>query len=351
MNNPPNHKKHISQTEKNPFALTNKKQTTNPETIVHPTNPTSLSGWIQLYYLLVVKAQANKTQIAKQQDLKKFLTFYREFTKSDNIKYWISPITKEFQKHLQQQLSPTSNKPYKATSINRILATIKHFATWLVSRHPLPDGNPTQSTKEIIIDEPTWKGLTSQEVKALEQACQDRLNHQESNRQNPRLEVAVFYCLLYTGLRESELINLNRNQYYNDGFHQVRRKNNRVTEHIPLPPQVTYVLDNYISVNNLEETGPLLISKRKSRIAVRSLGYICERLAKQAYQYLDTNHKFHVTPHQLRHTFLKKITDKHGIHYAQKMSGNSSIKEIFRYAKPSQAEIKECVNTLFDDVL
>jgi integrase/recombinase XerD len=53
------------------------------------------------------------------------------------------------------------------------------------------------------------------------------------------------------------------------------------------------------------------------------------------------------TPHKQRHTFLKKAADKHGLHFAHEASGNVSIKEIFRYAKPSQDEIDEAVEELF----
>jgi len=53
-------------------------------------------------------------------------------------------------------------------------------------------------------------------------------------------------------------------------------------------------------------------------------------------------------PHKLRHTFLKKVTDKYGVHFAQELSGNVSIKEIFRYAKPSQDEMQETIDLLFD---
>lgn len=38
-----------------------------------------------------------------------------------------------------------------------------------------------------------------------------------------------------TGLRESELAALNVQQYYNKGFHEVKRKGNKITKKIPLP--------------------------------------------------------------------------------------------------------------------
>ena len=49
----------------------------------------------------------------------------------------------------------------------------------------------------------------------------------------------------------------------------------------------------------------------------------------------------------LRHTFLKKVADKHGLHTAQNLSGNVSIKEIFRYTKPNDTQKHDIVEDLF----
>ena len=57
--------------------------------------------------------------------------------------------------------------------------------------------------------------------------------------------------------------------------------------------------------------------------------------------------KVYLTTHMLRHTFLKRVTDKHGVHVAQKLSGNTSVREIFRYAKPSEEEVERVVEGLF----
>lgn len=75
---------------------------------------------------------------------------------------------------------------------------------------------------------------------------------------------------------------------------------------------------------------------------------ICQRVLKQALAFLPDLEKFDFTPHKLRHTFLKKVTDKHGVHFAQELSGNVSIKEIFRYAKPSQEEMQNIIEALFE---
>lgn len=63
--------------------------------------------------------------------------------------------------------------------------------------------------------------------------------------------------------------------------------------------------------------------------------------------FLPEEEKFEFTPYMLRHTFLMRVTDKHGVHFAQEVSGNVLIKEIFRYAKPSKDEMQETIESLF----
>ena len=75
---------------------------------------------------------------------------------------------------------------------------------------------------------------------------------------------------------------------------------------------------------------------------------ICARISKQASAHLPPEEHFHLTPHQLRHTFLKHVADKHGVHYAQRLSGNVSIREVFRYTKPSDEEVEGDMEGLFD---
>lgn len=139
--------------------------------------------------------------------------------------------------------------------------------------------------------------------------------------------------LLGTGLRESELVSLNVYQYYNKGLHDVvRHKSKRVTGKVPIPQEAREFLDKYLETRDLEPEEPLFIGRYGERLKTLDIYRICQRVLKQARAFLPENEKFDFTPHKLRHTFLKKVTDKHGVHFAQEMSGNVSIKEIFRYA-------------------
>lgn len=53
----------------------------------------------------------------------------------------------------------------------------------------------------------------------------------------------------------------------------------------------------------------------------------------QANAYLSTNEKIKLTPHMLRHSFLKRITDKYGLHVTQDLSGNMYLSKRFKVYK------------------
>ncbi len=108
-------------------------------------------------------------------------------------------------------LSLPAKNPYKATSINRTLATIRHAGRWLNNQRPLIAGDPLAQVKDVQVDSPDWNGLTSRQLMRLKAACEQRIKSCDRKNQNPLLETAVFYTLLGTGLHESELVTLNRN--------------------------------------------------------------------------------------------------------------------------------------------
>ncbi len=97
-----------------------------------------------------------------------------------------------------------------------------------------------------------------------------------------------------------------------------------------------------------DENEPLFKTRYGTRLQTLDVYRISQRVLKQALAFLPESEKFEFTPHKLRHTFLKKVTDKHGVHFAQELSGNVSIKEIFRYAKPSQDEMQSSIEALFE---
>ena len=309
----------------------------------------SLLTWVELYKTLYVQGAPQKTQEAKERDLRAFVNFFKAQVGHDHVESWTPAITKHFQRSLIKTISAKTGKPYKETTINRVLATLRHFANWLHHQRPLLAGDPLQGVRDIQVDDPDWLGLTSRQVLRLKAACEQRIAACIREDQNPLREAAVFYTLLQTGLRESELVALNVEQYHHKGLHQVQRfKNKKVSNKVPLPQEAREFLDRYLATRaEVQVSDPLFISRYGTRLQTQDVQRSCKRLLKQAQAFLSEDEKFKFTPHMLRHTFLRKVTDLHGVHVAQQMSGNSSVKQIFRYAKPSQAEVDLLVEELF----
>ncbi|MBY0377940.1 MAG: tyrosine-type recombinase/integrase [Gammaproteobacteria bacterium] len=309
----------------------------------------SLMAWIELYQALHVRGAPLKTQQAKTRDLTTFVQFFRAEVGHDHIDTWTPAVTKHFQQALLKTISQRTGRPYDPNTVNRVMATVRHFGRWVDQQRPLVAGDPLEGVRDVQVDDPDWNGLTPRQILRLKAACEQRIKACVRGDQNPLLEAAVFYTLLQSGLRESELVALDIRQYHHRGLYDVqRRKNKRVTAKVPLAQEARDFLDRYLVTRLGAQVGePLFISRYGNRLHEQDVRRICLRLLKQAQAFLSDDEKFRFTPHMLRHTFLKKVTDKHGVHFAQQMSGNISIKEIFRYAKPSQDEVDQTVEELF----
>jgi len=306
----------------------------------------SLSYWVSLYWKNIVSGAAPLTEKAKKADLTKFLSFFLKIIGHDHIHSWTPSVSKHFQNLLSKKNDDTI-RSYSPSTINRIFATLKHFAKWVHKQHPFISGFPLDGVKDLTEDDPNWNGLTQTQVIRLRSACDKRIGSATKQNQNPLLEIAVFLTLLNTGLRESELVSLNISDYHSRGFHNVKRKGNKITRKVPVPQEAKSAIDKYLKTRAIKEsTSPLLISKYNNRFSTRDVRRVCERLSKFASALLPEEEKFHLSPHMLRHTFLKKIADTHGVHIAQKMSGNVSMSEIFRYTKPSQDEIDHIAGSI-----
>ncbi|HAU1796539.1 TPA: site-specific integrase [Legionella pneumophila] len=277
------------------------------------------------------------------------MKFFQAEVGHDNVDNWTPAVSKHFQRNLSKTISEKTGKPYKATSVNRTMATIRHVGRWLHKQRPLLAGDPLAQVKDLQTDAPDWNGLTSRQLMRLKSACEQRIKSCTRKNQNPLMETALFYVLLGTGLRESEVVSLNIWQYRQKGLCEVlRHKSKRISQKIPLPQESREYLDKYLAERELKDDEPLFITRYGTRLQTLDVYRICQRVLKQALAFLPEGERFAFTPHKLRHTFLKKVTDKHGVHFAQELSGNVSIKEIFRYAKPSQDEMQSTIEKLFE---
>jgi integrase/recombinase XerD len=300
----------------------------------------SLVAWLGAYMGLEAGASSDNTFKAKKRDLETFLAFFHRATGSDLPDQWTRPVTARFLKELGQ------GNARKPTTMNRILATLRHCAAWVHRRRPFLAGNPCDRIAELNLDDPAWKGLSDLEVMRLRSAAEQLLHLKTAGNQSPLRDRAIFLVLLHTGLRVSELLGLELMQYRGKHFTDVKRKGKKVTAKVFLPHDAREALDAYLDVRG-RDGGPLFISRAGSRLQRQNVHATLQALANQANAQRPEGERIRLSAHVLRHTMLRKATEKHGVHYAIELAGHTSSQYIWRYVKPTDEQRERAMEELF----
>ena len=76
---------------------------------------------------------------------------------------------------------------------------------------------------------------------------------------------------------------------------------------MPIPDEPKKYLDQYILSQGITQSNQAIFSKNRVRLSTRAIRYICQRISAHASLTLPDEKKFHLSPHILRHTFLKRV--------------------------------------------
>jgi integrase/recombinase XerD len=299
-----------------------------------------LASWFTLYMEVEGLASADNTGAAKRRDLQAFLDYFTKAVGTDKREFWTRSITEGFMK----ALAKSGKKP---TTMNRVLATLKHAASWIHRHEPFPAGNPCERVKEVSTDSPEWKGLSDIQLTRLRAACDLLVNRKAKQHQKPIRDRALFLLLLHTGLRVSELLSLDLAQYQGKHLCNIKRKGKKVTARVFLAQEAREALDLYLTEIRGRGEGPLFVGKERQRMTRQNANLILSALAREANKHLPAVEKIRLTPHLLRHTMLRRAAEKFGVQYAMELSGHTSSNYIWRYVQPSVAEKERALESLF----
>ena len=128
----------------------------------------------------------------------------------------------------------------------------------------------------------------------------------------------------------------------NDWFEQKKRGR---TAKVFVPPEAREALDAYLAA--AEDRGPLFPSRAGVRLARQHVDRLLKQLVAQANSRLPATEQIRLSPHVLRHTFLRKVTQKHGVEFAMEAAGHASSKYIWRYVRPSEEQKEAALEDLF----
>ena len=299
-----------------------------------------LSALATVYLVTEVAGQSPATLDAKRRDLQRFLTFYQTLYSHDRPDEWFVSVTKAFLKHLQKARLAQA-------SLGRIYATVRHFARWLDRKFPalFPLGCPTDGVKAPAEPTADWKGLSRRDEVRLLSAAQALRLHPGTGTDQGLRNHALLAVLLGSGLRVSEVLQLDRDQYTGKGFTKVVVKGGFVRDVVPLQREARQVLDAWLDHRD-DDAPALFLTRTGRRLSRREAAAIIRRIAAQANAHRPAEERIDVSPHVLRHTFLRKLAETKGVHYAKEASGHQSDRYIWRYVKPNQQTLAEAIDAL-----
>lgn len=248
---------------------------------LQPPDPRSLAGWVALYYRSCAAGRHPKTEAAKRVDMEAFLNFYLDELGHDLVEGWVPELTARYQRVLQATRSPHTGRLLSPATVDRRLATVRHFAGWLASRRELPSGDPCRGVRRLVVPR-SRKEPSRAEVRRLWRACLERLESCHRRDQNPLLEAAVFQLLTTTDLRPHQLSALDLEDYRSKKLHGAFRQGRKVVREVWIPAEARRWLERYLDEVRGRGPGALLLSRTGERLQPRGVARIMERLTRLA---------------------------------------------------------------------
>lgn len=279
-------------------------------------------------YLDKVKHYSKATISSYTFDLKKFAIYLKE----NGIK-----VDEVIDKDVQDYMKQLKINHYETTSINRKIVCLRNFYKYYVNELNENANNPMINYSTLKTPKRLPKDLFLEQVKVL-------LKPNEKKKEYANRNQCIILLLLYTGVRVSELCNLNvLDVDIEENTIRVigKGKKERMVYFMPsLVPFLKEYLDNVRPTLLLDKKDEaLFINSKGTRISVRAIQNLLNDRASQS----DT--PFNVTPHMLRHTFATNLLNNDvDLKMVQELLGHSSLSTTQIYTHVSKARLQKVYN-------
>lgn len=268
-----------------------------------------------------------------------FLQIFSQFLEKNNLPYYdVSLITKnhirEFVRYLQiEARTPHGNKSLAPATIQGYVRTLKAFFSWVI-REDYLDLNPMlkiptpKATIKII------NTFSDEQISLLCNLCST------SNGTGYR-DLSIFLLLLDSGLRVSELINLDLDDLVlSDGYLRVRHGKGNKERVVPIGSVVQKTLWKYINYHRpkplTNRVVRLFLSEYRLPLTKSGVQQMLRRYGKRA-----GITGVRCSPHTFRHTFAKNYLLNGGdIFSLQRILGHSSLASVRIYINLFASDIK-----------
>jgi len=267
-------------------------------------------------YLVVNKDVSSNTLESYMRDIRAFMEYL--------AKSGITDVSQASEFNLHSYLEHLRQAGKSSSTLTRMVSSLRSFYQFLMIKGYAMN-NPARGLKIEKAEKKLPKILTGQEVDRL-------LNSPNINAPKGCRDKAMLEVLYATGIRVSELIDLNINDV-NLNLGIINCTNNKSTRIIPMYPEALKALTNYIEqvraaiVLEVSEKA-LFINMNGKRLTRQGFWKIIKSYATQANIDADT------TPHTLRHSFAAHLLENGAqLKDIQEMLGHADISSTQVYAQ------------------
>ncbi len=280
-----------------------------------------------LKHLENVKRFSDKTIVSYRNDLNQFFSYIKEREGIVNVE-GISRI------NIREFISSLMKYGFDRSSANRKLSAIKSFFSYL-TESKIVEKNPVILIKAPKTDKKLPNYLTVDEVNRL-------MELPNLDKWTGLRDRAILELLYSTGMRASELINLNVDQidFENETVKLFGKgKKERI---VPFNQNAKRSLMNYLKERNKiakSREKALILNKNGDRLSQRSL----VRIVKYYINMVAPGKK--ASPHVLRHTFATHLLDNGAdLRAVQALLGHSSLGTTQIYTHVTKSRLKKIYN-------
>lgn len=274
-------------------------------------------------WLVTEKKAAPNTLSSYLRDVRQFLSYLSTYeTEPEQV---TQRVLDQYTKHLTAQGKSTS-------TITRSIASLKSFYTYLLIEGYVVS-NPAKSITPVKAERKLPQILTSKEVDLF-------LEQPECNDAKGYRDKAMLELLYATGIRVSELINLNLNNL-NLSVSIIRCESRGKERIIPIYPSAVRALAEYV-----EKVRPQMVEQPDEPALFVNLNG--RRMSRQGfwkiikYYQEKAGIKKDITPHTLRHSFAAHLLENGAdLRSIQEMLGHADISSTQIYTQVVGQKLKD----------
>jgi tyrosine recombinase XerC len=228
---------------------------------------------------------------------------------------------------------------YQQRSVARKIASMRSFFKYLRKQN-IVEGNPTLTLISPKMDKRLPSFLN-------EQAVEQVVELPDMNEKYGRRDKAILELFYSTGIRLSELINLDvKDLSFDDGLIKVKGKG-RKERIVPVGRKALSAIKDYLSARKdlmspsriASETCPLFVIGTNKRMYPQAVGRMVRKYISEVSEIKKKS------PHILRHTFATHMLD-HGadLRAVKELLGHESLSTTQIYTHVSSARMKKVYN-------